>query len=68
MDMGSFQLFLKLIKDDYRLSEAEVTKLKRRMLADDREFERVWEMYKAKARKTVGGVDGFQSVLQDLLS
>lgn len=67
MNMGNLHLFIKLIRTDYQLNEDEIIKLTHRMLADDREFERVWEIYKNKARKTKSGVDGFQSCLQDLL-
>jgi hypothetical protein len=41
--------------------------LKNRMLADDREFERIWELYKSRARKTKKGVDQFASTLQELI-
>lgn len=68
MDMGALTLFIKLIRDDYKLSEDQITRLTSRMLADQSEFERVWEIYKRKARKVTKGVDGFQSVLNDLLS
>jgi hypothetical protein len=67
MDMGSLHLFIKMIKLDYNLSDADVETLRNRMLADDREFEKVWKTYKNKARKTHKGVDQFQSMLNDLL-
>lgn len=67
MDMGNLQLFIKLIREDYKLSDDELEVLKNRMLADDKEFEKVWKLYKNKARKTNRGVDQFQSMLQDLL-
>lgn len=67
MDMGNLQLFMKLIKDDYKLTDEQLDVLKNRMLADDKEFEKVWKLYKNKARKTHRGVDQFQSMLQDLL-
>lgn len=66
MDMGTFNLFIKLIRDEYRLSEAQLTKLTRRLLADDQEFLRLWEIYKNKSLQ--GGVDKFKTLLQDLLS
>jgi hypothetical protein len=68
MDMGNLHLFLKLIKDDYKLTDSQLNTLTTRMLADDSEFERVWKLYKNKARKTHRGVDQFQSLLHDLLS
>lgn len=67
MDSGAFSLFIKLIRDDYKLNDDEITRLSHRMLADEKEFERVWEAYKTKARKTRKGVDAFQAMLQDLL-
>jgi hypothetical protein len=67
MDMGSLHLFIKMIKLDYNLSDADLETLRNRMLADDREFEKVWKTYKNKARKTHKGVDQFQSMLNDLL-
>lgn len=68
MDMGNLHLFIKMIKQDYGLSEHDVETLRNRMLADDKEFEKVWKAYKNKARKTHKGVDQFQSMLNDLLN
>lgn len=68
MDMGSFNLFIKLIRDQYKLNEDEIHILTTRMLADDNEFERVWKLYKNKAGKVINGVDPFKVFLQDLLS
>lgn len=65
MDMGKFNLFIKLIKEEYRLSDMQISKLSRRLLSDDREFERVWEIYQSKSVNL--GVDGFKNLLQDLL-
>ena len=66
MDTGSFNLFIKLIKDEYRLSEAQILKVTRRLLADDHEFQRVWDKYKNKALN--GGVDNFKPHLMELLT
>lgn len=68
MDTGQVNLFIKMIREEYKLSESELTIITRRMLADDREFERVWKLYKAKSIRVFGGVDEFKSLLQDLLS
>ena len=68
MDMQSFALFIKLVKEDYRLNDEQITRLGRRMMSDEREFSRIWELYKATARKTKSGVDEFKSVLSELLS
>lgn len=68
MSEGNLELFLKLVVIDYALSPGELSVLKTRMLADQSEFERVWEIYKVKARKTRKGVDGFQAILKDLLT
>ncbi len=67
MDMGNLHLFIKLIKQDYGLSEQHIEILRTRMLADNEEFEKVWKAYKNMARKTHDGVDQFQAILMDLL-
>lgn len=68
MDMGQLQLFIKMIREDYALSDYQLEVLKNRMLSDDTEFEKVWRAYKNKARKTNKGVDQFQAMLNDLLN
>jgi hypothetical protein len=68
MNTGSLNLFIKMVSSDYVLSDEQANVLKNRMLADDREFERIWELYKSRARKTKKGVDQFASTLQELLS
>jgi hypothetical protein len=68
MDMQALSLFLKLVREDYKLSQDQIERLTQRMMSDEREFSRVWESYKAKARKTKKGVDQFQSILNELLS
>ena len=68
MDHGQVSLFIKLIREEYRLSETELTIISRRMLADDREFDRIWKLYKSKSLRVIGGFDEFKSVLQDLLN
>lgn len=66
MDIGAFNLFIKLVSDEYRLNHEETTRLSRRLLADDKEFERVWIAFKAKA--SISGVDHFKALLQELIS
>lgn len=68
MDMGTFNLFIKMIREEYKLDEHEIEVLRQRLLADDREFDKVWRFYKNKSTKFAGGVDQFRSVLQDLLN
>jgi len=65
--MGNFNLFVKLIQDEYKLSSAQLEVVSNRLLADDKEFEKVWKVYKNKTRFH-GGIDDFKSVLQDLLN
>jgi hypothetical protein len=67
MDLGNLNLFLKLIAQEYKLSDEELLVIRRRLLADDREFEKIWRTYKNKGG-TVSGVDPFRFILQDLLS
>lgn len=68
MDMGHLALAIKLIADEYRLSDREIAVFKNRMLGDSAEFERVWNTYKNRTKKTVKGVDSFKELLKDLLS
>lgn len=67
MDMGTFNLFIKMIQDEYRLSAHQLDTLKTRMLADDKEFEKVWNLYKNKHKRFKGGVDDFKILLQELM-
>lgn len=66
--MGTFNLFIKMIQEEYRLSSLQLDTLKTRMLADDKEFEKVWNLYKNKSKRFKGGVDDFKLMLQDLMS
>lgn len=67
MDMGSFNLFIKMINEEYKLTDAQLETLTHRLLADDKEFEKVWRCYKNKPTRFRGGVDEFKFLLQDLL-
>lgn len=55
-----------MVIDEYKLSKAEQETLLNRMLADDKEFERVWNTFKNK--RTRAGVDSFRSLLNELIS
>lgn len=67
MDMNSFNLFLKMLEEEYRLSTSELQVITRRMLADDIEFERVWKLYRNKSKSMKSG-DSFKATLRELLS
>lgn len=64
--MGKFNLFIKMIQEEYKLTEPELQTLTQRMLADDKEFERVWKIFKSKSSRE--GVDQFKFLLQELVS
>lgn len=67
MDIGNFNLFIKLVKQEYALGDHDIEVLTQRLLADDKEFEKVWRIYKNKASLTSGGVDQFKTLLHDLI-
>lgn len=67
MDMGRLSLAIKLIQEEYRLTDHEMKIFTHRMLADESEFERVWEIYKNKSLKFRGGVDKFKDILSELI-
>ncbi len=66
MDSGTVNLALKLIQEDYKLTQDQVTVLYHRFLADDKEFEKVWKLYKNRRLKS--GVDKFKELLSELLN
>ncbi len=68
MDMGSFSLFIKMVRDEYKLDDAAIRILTDRLLADGQEFESVWHRYKSKASTFAAGVDHFRPILHDLLN
>lgn len=68
MDTGHFNLFIKMVQEDYKLNQDQVEILSRRLLADDKEFEKVWKHYKNKSRTSRDGVDSFKPLLQELLN
>lgn len=65
--MGEFNLFMKLIEEEYRLNYRDLQKISRRLLADDTEFEKVWKLYRAKPPRTRTGNDDFRPVLFELI-
>lgn len=66
MDAGTVNLALKQIQEDYKLNKEQMTVLYHRFIADDREFEKIWKLYKSK--KTKSGVDKFKELLSELLT
>lgn len=68
MDIGTFNLFLKMLEEEYKLRPVELQRVTERLLADDAEFEKVWKIYRTKARRSRGGNDDFRAVLQELLA
>src|SRR5690349_11570739 len=67
MNMGDFNLFMKMIEEEYRLGYRDLQKISRRLLADDSEFEKVWKIYRNKAVKSRSGNDEFRPVLNELI-
>lgn len=67
MDLGKFNLFIKMIEEEYKLETRELQRLSQRLLADDSEFERVWRLYRTKSVRFKSGVDDFIPVLQELI-
>lgn len=65
MNEGQFSLAMKMIKEDYKLEDHQVQILSRRLMADDREFERLWSAFK---NRRLGSVDTFRDLLRELLS
>ena len=65
MNLGQLNLALKMIKEEYKLSDSQVQVLSRRMMADDREFDRMWNLYKNRRN---GKTDIFLELLRDLLN
>jgi len=68
MDLGNLSLFIKMITQEYPLSEREITVLSSRLLADDKEFEKVWAQFKNKGQSFSKGVDPFKQLLLELIS
>jgi len=54
-----------MIQDDYKLSDEQLKILTTRLLADEREFDRMWSVYKKRRQ---GKEDIFKDILRELLS
>jgi hypothetical protein len=65
MNVGQLNLALKMIQEEYKLTDSQVQVISRRMMADDREFERMWTHFR---NRRLGKVDSFKELLKDLLS
>ena len=65
MNLNQFNLALKMIQDDYKLSDEQLKILTTRLLADEREFDRMWSVYKKRRQ---GKEDIFKDILRELLS
>ncbi len=68
MDIGAFNLFMKMIEDEYKLGPRELHKISQRLLSDDVEFEKVWKLYRNKAARSSAGNDDFRPVLFELIN
>ena len=68
MNLGNLNLFIKMIAQEYPLSEREIAVLTSRLLADDKEFEKVWIRFKNKDQSFSKGVDPFKQLLLELIS
>lgn len=67
MDLGKFNLFIKMIEEEYKLGQRDLQKVSERLLADDVEFDKVWTLYRSKTSRARNGVDPFKPVLNELL-
>ena len=65
MNLGHLNLALKMIQEEYKLSNAQLQIISRRMMADDREFDRVWSLFK---NRRTGKIDTFADTLSELLN
>lgn len=65
MNLDQFNLALKMIQEDYKLSDDQLKILMNRLMADEREFDRMWSFYK---RRRQGKEDIFKDILRELLS
>lgn len=65
MNLGHLNLALKMIQEEYKLTDSQLQIISRRMMADDREFERMWNQFR---NRRTGKVDTFAELLKDLLN
>lgn len=66
MDLDRFSLFLKMLAADYALTPSHIEKVSARLLADEAEFYKTWNLF--QNRRVTDGVDNFKPILEDLLS
>jgi hypothetical protein len=64
MDAGTLNFALKMLQEEFKLTDSEILILGRRLMADEKEFERLWRLYKARM---AGSSDRFRDVLRELL-
>lgn len=57
-----------MIQEEYALDQSQLSTLTNRLLADDKEFEKVWRLYKNKNKTYAGGVDSFKQLLTELVN
>lgn len=65
MNSGQLNFALKMIQEEYKLNDSQIIILSRRLMADDREFEKVWTQFKNRRQ---GKNDTFVDMLRELLS
>ena len=65
MNLNQLNPALKMIQQDYKLTPLQLETLSRRLMADEREFERMWALYN---RRRTGKEDIFLDTLLELLS
>jgi len=65
MNTGQLSLALKMIQEDYKLDDRQMQVLSRRLIADDREFDRLWNAFKTRR---LGNSDTFVDLLRELLA
>lgn len=65
MNVGQLSLALKMIQEDYKLDDGQVQVLSRRLIADDREFDRLWNEFKSRRQ---GKSDTFVELLRELIA
>ena len=65
MNLGQLNLALKMIQEEYKITDSQVQILSRRMMADEREFERMWNLFR---NRRMGKSDTFIELLRDLVN
>lgn len=65
MNLNQLNLALKMIQEDYKLTDEQIQTISRRLMADDKEFDRLWLQFK---NRRLGKVDTFRELLTELLT